>query len=223
MRMPLSEDDRRRLNEIEQSLTRDDPQFAARVNVQWRRRRRLLGAIACFAVGAVLLIAGLVHSCRDRHRGDHRGCRSRGDGRRRRGPAVRAAAAATLNERVVAGFSGPGWRVRRSDPRARRASARCGGSPGGVDPLVAAVLTVGMVVLLRIVEPVPLGAAHLGSPDTGQSRRSRRLHGSPDVDAGRLAAPSHDTARPGRGWRGFRGAVPAAARHGRSPTPVADR
>ena len=31
-----------------------------------------------------------------------------------------------------------------------------------VDPLVSAVLTVGMVVLLRIVEPVPLGAAHLG-------------------------------------------------------------
>jgi predicted tellurium resistance membrane protein TerC len=60
MRMPLSEDDQRRLDEIEQSLTRDDPQFAARVNVQWRRRRRLLGAITCFAVGAVLLIAGLV-------------------------------------------------------------------------------------------------------------------------------------------------------------------
>ena len=58
--MPLSEDDRRRLNEIEQSLIKDDPQFAARVNVQWRRRRRLLGAIACFVVGAVLLIAGLV-------------------------------------------------------------------------------------------------------------------------------------------------------------------
>jgi Protein of unknown function (DUF3040) len=60
MRMPLSEDDRRRLDEIEQSLTRDDPQFAARVNVHWRRRRRLLGALMCFAVGAVLLIAGLV-------------------------------------------------------------------------------------------------------------------------------------------------------------------
>jgi hypothetical protein len=61
MRMPLSEDDQRRLDEIEQSLTKDDPQFAARVSVQWhRRRRRLLGAITCFAVGAVLLIAGLV-------------------------------------------------------------------------------------------------------------------------------------------------------------------
>ena len=60
MRMPLSEDDQRRLDEIEQSLTRYDPQFAARVNLQWRRRRRLLVAITCFAVGAVLLIVGLV-------------------------------------------------------------------------------------------------------------------------------------------------------------------
>ena len=59
MGMPLSDDDQRRLDEIEQSLARDDPEFAARVNVQWRRRR-LLGAITCFAVGAVLLIAGLV-------------------------------------------------------------------------------------------------------------------------------------------------------------------
>jgi len=58
MRMPLSEDDQRRLDEIEQSLTRDDPQFAARVNVQSRRRRRVLGAVLGFAVGAVLLIAG---------------------------------------------------------------------------------------------------------------------------------------------------------------------
>ena len=60
MRMPLSEDDQRRLDEIEQSLSRDDPQFAARVSVQWRRRRRVLGALMCFAVGAVLLIVGLV-------------------------------------------------------------------------------------------------------------------------------------------------------------------
>ena len=59
MRMPLSEDDQRRLDEIEQSLTRDDTQFAAKVNVLWRRRR-VLGAITGFAVGAVLLIAGLV-------------------------------------------------------------------------------------------------------------------------------------------------------------------
>jgi len=58
--MPLSEDDQRRLDEIERSLTRYDPQFAARVSVQWRRRRRLLSAITGFAVGAVLLIAGLV-------------------------------------------------------------------------------------------------------------------------------------------------------------------
>ena len=58
--MPLSENDLRRLDEIEQSLTRDDAQFAARVSVQWRLRRRLLGAITGFAVGAVLLIAGLV-------------------------------------------------------------------------------------------------------------------------------------------------------------------
>ena len=60
MRMPLSEDDQRRLDEIEQSRTRDDPHGAARVNLQWRRRRRFLGALVCFAAGAVLLIAGLV-------------------------------------------------------------------------------------------------------------------------------------------------------------------
>ena len=60
MRMPLSEDDQRRLDELEQSLTRDDTQFAAKVNVLWRRRHRVLGAITGFAVGAVLLIAGLV-------------------------------------------------------------------------------------------------------------------------------------------------------------------
>ena len=60
MRMPLSEDDQRRLDEIEHALTRDDPQFVARVSVQWRRRRRLLGALMCFATGAVLLVTGLV-------------------------------------------------------------------------------------------------------------------------------------------------------------------
>ena len=60
MRVPLSEDDQRRLDEIEQSLTRDDPQLATRVNMRWRRRRRLLGAITGLAVGAVLLIAGLI-------------------------------------------------------------------------------------------------------------------------------------------------------------------
>ena len=60
MRMPLSEDDQRRLDEIEQSLTRDDPQFVARGSMQWRRRRRLLGALMCFATGAVLLVTGLV-------------------------------------------------------------------------------------------------------------------------------------------------------------------
>ena len=60
MGMPLSDDDQRRLDEIEQSLTRDDPEFAARVSVQWQRRRRLLGAFTSFAVGTVLLIAGLV-------------------------------------------------------------------------------------------------------------------------------------------------------------------
>ncbi len=60
MRMPLSDDDQRRLDEIEQSLTRDDPQFAGKLALQWRRRRRMIGAIVGFVLGAVLLIAGLV-------------------------------------------------------------------------------------------------------------------------------------------------------------------
>ena len=58
--MPLSDDDQQRLDAIEQSLTKDDPEFAARVSLQWRQRRRLVGAIAIFVVGAVLLVAGLV-------------------------------------------------------------------------------------------------------------------------------------------------------------------
>ena len=58
MRMPLSEDDQRRLDEIERSLTRYDPQVAARVSVQWRRRR-LLSAITGFAVGVIIAVAGL--------------------------------------------------------------------------------------------------------------------------------------------------------------------
>lgn len=60
MRMPLSDDDQRRLDEIEQSLTRDDPQFGDRLALQWRRRRRMISSIVGFVLGAVLLIAGLV-------------------------------------------------------------------------------------------------------------------------------------------------------------------
>ena len=38
--MPLSEDDQRKLDQIEQALAKDDPRFAETVNIdRWRRRR----------------------------------------------------------------------------------------------------------------------------------------------------------------------------------------
>ncbi|ACV78942.1 DUF3040 domain-containing protein [Nakamurella multipartita] len=59
--MPLSEDDQRRLEQIERALTRDDPGFADRIGaVTWRRRRRLITSIVVFALGMVVLITGLV-------------------------------------------------------------------------------------------------------------------------------------------------------------------
>ena len=44
-----------------------------------------------------------------------------------------------------------------------------------VDPLVAAVLTVCMVVLLRIVGPVPLWGCSSGSPDTAHGGGCRTV------------------------------------------------
>ena len=57
--MPLSEDDQRRLDEIERALQRDDPKFAARHSLGRFRRRRLVAAGAVVLIGMVLLVAGL--------------------------------------------------------------------------------------------------------------------------------------------------------------------
>ena len=58
--MPLSEDDQRKLDQIEQALTKDDPQFAETVNIDRWRRRRIVLAGASFTIGMVVLIVGLV-------------------------------------------------------------------------------------------------------------------------------------------------------------------
>ena len=58
--MPLSEDDQRKLDQIEQALTNDDPQFAQTVNIDRWRRRRIALTGASFTIGMVVLIVGLV-------------------------------------------------------------------------------------------------------------------------------------------------------------------
>ncbi len=57
--MPLSEDDQRRLDEIERALQRDDPKFAAGHSLERLRQRRLVAAGAVVLIGMVLLVAGL--------------------------------------------------------------------------------------------------------------------------------------------------------------------
>ena len=58
--MPLSEDDQRKLDQIEQALAKDDPRFAQTVNIDRWRRRRIVLAGASFTIGMVVLIVGLV-------------------------------------------------------------------------------------------------------------------------------------------------------------------
>ncbi len=58
--MPLSEDDQRKLDQIEQALAKDDSRFAETVNIDRRRRRRIVLAGASFTIGMVVLIVGLV-------------------------------------------------------------------------------------------------------------------------------------------------------------------
>lgn len=58
--MPLSRDEQRRLDEIERSLTRDDPKFAARVAIDRVRRSRVRLAVGLLALGAVVTIVGLI-------------------------------------------------------------------------------------------------------------------------------------------------------------------
>jgi hypothetical protein len=58
--MPLSEDDQRKLDQIEQALAKDDPQFAQTVNIDRWRRRRIVLAGASFTIGIVVLLVGLI-------------------------------------------------------------------------------------------------------------------------------------------------------------------
>ncbi len=57
--MPLSEDDQRRLDEIERALQRDDPKFTAGHSLERFRRRRLVAAGAVVLIGMVLLVVGV--------------------------------------------------------------------------------------------------------------------------------------------------------------------
>ena len=58
--MPLSEDEQRRLDEMERALRRDDPKFAAGQYIEriWLRRTVAAGATAL--TGMVLLVPGIV-------------------------------------------------------------------------------------------------------------------------------------------------------------------
>ena len=60
--MPLSEDDQRRLDEIERGLQRDDPKFAAGQSLERLRFRRMIAAGVVVLIGVVLLVVGLVLS-----------------------------------------------------------------------------------------------------------------------------------------------------------------
>jgi len=58
--MALSEYERRKLDEMEAALRRDDPRFAASVSIdRVRLRRRVIAALA-FVLGMVVLVGGLV-------------------------------------------------------------------------------------------------------------------------------------------------------------------
>ena len=58
--MPLSEDDQRRLDEIERALQRDDPKFAAGHSLERLRQRRLVAAGAVVLIGMVLLVGVII-------------------------------------------------------------------------------------------------------------------------------------------------------------------
>ena len=57
--MPLSEDDRRKLDQIEQALRDDDPTFAATVTFVHRRHWAIVEG-AAFFIGWLVLLAGVV-------------------------------------------------------------------------------------------------------------------------------------------------------------------
>jgi hypothetical protein len=58
--MPLSEDDQRRLDEIERALQRDDPTFATKQSIERIWLRRTVAAAGAVLIGMVLLVVGLM-------------------------------------------------------------------------------------------------------------------------------------------------------------------
>jgi Protein of unknown function (DUF3040) len=58
--MALSEDEQRKLDEIERALHRADPGFAGALNFAAMRRHRRLVAAVIFATGLLVLVAGAV-------------------------------------------------------------------------------------------------------------------------------------------------------------------
>ena len=61
--MPLTEGERRSLDEIERALQRDDPEFAATIDIDRLRAlwlRRMAIRAASFLFGTLLLVGGLV-------------------------------------------------------------------------------------------------------------------------------------------------------------------
>jgi len=58
--MPLSEDEQRRLDELERALQRDDPRFAAGQSIERIWLRRTVAAGAAVLTGMVLLVAGII-------------------------------------------------------------------------------------------------------------------------------------------------------------------
>jgi hypothetical protein len=58
--VPLSRDEQRKLDEIERSLSRDDPTFAAKVTIDRVRRSRVRIAGGMLVLGAVVVVVGLI-------------------------------------------------------------------------------------------------------------------------------------------------------------------
>ena len=58
--MPLSEDEQRRLDEIERAFRDHDPKFAARQTIARVWLRRTVAAAATVMIGMVLLVVGLI-------------------------------------------------------------------------------------------------------------------------------------------------------------------
>jgi len=58
--MPISEDEQRRLDEMERDLQRDDPNFATGQSIERIWLRRMVAAGAALLIGMVLLVAGII-------------------------------------------------------------------------------------------------------------------------------------------------------------------